>query len=421
MLLNRSIVTLGLFLTVYLSTLIASTPIFNEPPPLNMYLDGGYREDWLKFHIGGDRPCSKNFSHVEWRNLKIAQISGSINYSTCHNYYMRANGGYGRIMQGSGTITNQWLILRRPQPLHENHKHKHKHKHHHKHHDDFLDISEDEILERFKNCCHLLEDRSDDGCCHLFKECEEQLDCSHCSGECIDHEPDGRHLLRRCFRHDHHHRQPLFVREHSKQKANANDGSVCDLAGGLGWKVISGGGRGWIAGLIGYSYESQNVQMKNFRQEHDSLEQIVPEALIGLKGSYKTRWTGPFVGVDFAGRVECNVFVFGSAEWHICDFRGEGSWKRHTAYHAKFRHHARGYGAVGTLGFDWAPCDHWGFGLIANYQQWSTRKGNNHARVRSLLYPTSNLPKSFPIAHKSRLYRVKWITWSLSLVSTYRF
>src|SRR5262249_1399211 len=121
------------------------------------------------------------------------------------------------------------------------------------------------------------------------------------------------------------------------------------------------------------------------------------------------------------GKVECDVNIFGSAEWHICDFRGEGSWQRGSAFNSRIRHHTRGWGAVGTLGFDWAPCDRLGFGLIGNYQQWSTKRGTNRSRTRSLLLPSSQLPLSFPVAKKSRLFRVKWISYSISFLTTYRF
>lgn len=352
MLFMRLLVALGALSALHMSSLGASVPIFEEPPPLNIYLDGGFREDWLKFHIGGDQKHPKNFSKVEWRDLKIAQIAGSINYSTCHHYYMRASADYGRILNGSATVENEWIVA--PQPV--------------------TDLSS-------TNRQH-----------HL-----QPLQPAH-------------------HQHHQHHRH-----EFSKQSADADRGYVCDFSGGLGWKVISSAGRGWIAGLIGYSYERQSLKLNHFEQKRDTLNQIDPGALRGVKGNYKTRWTGPFVGIDFVGRVECDVYVFGSAEWHVCDFRGEGVWSRGPAYHAKFHHHARGYGAVGTLGFDWQPCDHWGFGLIANYQQWSTRKGNNHATERSLLFPSSHLALSFPVAKKSRLYRVKWISYSLSFLTTYRF
>lgn len=345
------------------SSLEASTPMFREPPPLNISFHGGYRQDQLKFHIGGEGCHTKNFSKVEWRNLKIAEIGGSINYSTCHNYYMRARGDYGKILDGDGTVSNQWKV----RPAHH---------HHHKH------------PQPLENQQH------------------------PCGGGNRPTQLTGDH-----FYNNHHH----CHREFSKQKANGNRGYVCDASGAVGWKVVSGGQRSWVAGVIGYSYDRQSLKMKNFRQTKDTLHQIVPEALEGVKGSYLTRWTGPFVGFDFLGMVECNVRWFGSAEWHICDYRGEGVWQRQPAYRAKFRHHARGYGIVADLGFDWAPCDQWGFGLIGNYQQWSTRRGNNHSSARSLLFPTSHLPQSFPVAEKSRLYRVKWTSYGLSFLVSYRY
>lgn len=365
--LMRFVFVLGILSTVQLPWLAASTAIYKEPPPLNISTYGGFREDQLKFHIGGEGHHTKNFSKVEWRNLKIAQIGGSINYSTCHHYYMRATGAYGRIMDGDGSVTNEWRVC----------PDRHDHKHHHDIHD--------------------------------------QQQAPH--GYDHDHQKSWTDV-NDCNQHHHHH---LSHHEISKQKANDVTGYVCDASGAVGWKVISGGQRAWIAGFIGYSYDRQSLKMKNFKQTKDTLHQIVPAALEGVKGDYLTRWTGPFIGFDFLGMVECNVRYFGTFEWHVCDYRAEGVWKRCPSYKASIRHHARGYGAVASLGFDWAPCDSWGFGLLGNYQQWSTRRGNNHSKSQSLLYPSSHLPQSFPVAQKSRLYRVKWTSYSLSFLVSYRY
>lgn len=348
---------LGVWSTLQLPWLAASTPFFKEPPAFNLSLYGGFREDQVKFHIGGECSHTKNFSKVEWRNLKIAQVGASINYSTCHHYYMRASGDYGRILSGDGTVTNQWKV--RPEP-------------------------------------------------HNNKNHQNQL----CGGH------DHQKLLADLTagnQQNHHHR------EISKQKADGNRGYVCDLNGAVGYKVVSSDQRTWVAGVIGYSYDRQSLKLKNFEQTKDTLNQIVPEALEGLQGSYLTRWCGPFVGFDFLGLVECNVRYFGTLEWHICDFRGEGVWERQPAYRANIRHHARGYGVVANAGFDWAPCDRWAFGVLGNYQQWSTRKGNNHSKEKSLLFATSQLPKSFPVAKESRLRRVRWTTYSFSFTVSYRY
>ncbi len=376
----RSIITLGALVALQLPQLMGSVPHFEEPPRFNSHIYGGFREDFLKFHIGGEQPHSKNFSKVEWKNLKIAQIGGHVDYSTYHHYYMRLRGDYGRIFEGTGTVRNKFLVHQLcredhdklqpidpsiPQEYHpkglkqkkkRHHRHRHDHDHHHDHH---------------------------------------------------HHDHDMRPL--------HFHK----VHEDSKQTGHTDSGHMCDLTGGIGWKVISDGGRGWIAGLLGYSYETQSVTLKNFKQNRDSLN-VMGNSLKGLHGSYSTRWVGPFIGIDLSTQVECNVTVFGTAEWHILNYRGKGRWSFGDDYTARFRHHARGWGAVGWLGFDWAPNDQWAFGLLANYEQWSTRRGQNRAKVNSQLSDQSFLPFSFPVARKSHLYRVKWISWSLSFQASYR-
>lgn len=351
------VVMLGVAATLLASQLTASSPFFDEPPPLNFQVYGGFREDYLKFHIGGDKPHPKVFSQVRWKNLKIAEIGASINYSTCHNYYMRASGDVGKIMRGRGSVSNEFTV----------HQHHHDEVHHH-------------------------HDKKGNS--------ENQLD--H-----LDH-----------LHHHHSHKHHEF----SKEKADAGYGYVCDFSGGFGWKVISGGGRSWIAGLIGYSYNRQDLKMRHFEVEKDSRDVLKDVNIDNLRGSYLTRWIGPWIGFDISSQIECDVTAFATGEWHHADYRAEGSWSLCDDYSAKFRHHARGWGAVGTFGFDWRPCDRWGFGVLAKYQQWSTRRGKNHAKVCNNQFAKSDrLPSTFPIAEKSKLFRVKWISYSISAVVAYQY
>lgn len=382
----RSIITLGALAALHLPQLVASVPHFDEPPPFNAHLYGGFREDFLKFHIGGDQPHSKNFSKVEFNELKIAQIGGTVDYSTNHHYYMRASGDYGRIFDGTGTVRNKFLV--------------------------------------HQLCC---QDHTKD---HLLN-IDPNFPPEYHHHE-KQHHSKGRKIKKKHNHHHQHSHKPAQnhgsanrlhfhkLHEETKQTGEVRSGHVCDLSGGLGWKVISNGGRGWVAGLVGYSYETQCVDIKHFKQKRDSLN-VMGNVLDDLKGSYSTRWVGPFVGVDFSTQVECNVTVSGTAEWHILDYRGKGDWRLGDDYSARFKHHTRGWGAVGSLGFDWAPCDRWGFGLLLNYEQWSTRKGQNRARIKNQLPGQSFLPFSFPVAQRSHLQRVKWVTYGVSAQATYRF
>ncbi len=380
----RSIITLGALAACQLPQLAASVPHFDEPPAFNSHFYGGFREDYLKFHIGGDQPQSKNFSKVNFKELKMAQIGGSVDYSTCHHYYMRAKGDYGRIYNGTGIVQNKFLVHQLCRQDHNL--------------DNVVDPNLPQEYTQSKG-----RKVSKKGHCHHNHH-------NHNHGHHKDHNTDANRL--------HFHK----LNEESKQEGDVRKGHVGDVSGGFGYKVISNTGRTWFAGILGYSYETQSVELKSLRQKKDSLNVMGDsESLNGLRGKYSTRWVGPWVGVDFSSQIECNVTLFGSAEWHICDYRGRGSWGQGDAYHASFKHHARGYGAVGTLGFDWAPFDQWGFGLLGTYEQWSTRRGENRSRINDQLSGQSFLPFSFPVARKSHLNRVKWISYSISAQASYRF
>ncbi|MGZ3634117.1 MAG: hypothetical protein ACXU9U_01650 [Parachlamydiaceae bacterium] len=457
----RILMALAACSALQLPSLYARTPFFQEPAPFNFQVYGGFREDYLKLHIGADThknhmfsplldnkhfkdssdqesfkqfhrrckekdpcfvgpcdedPCGfecfeeqnrkhdkknlKNFSKVEWTSLKISQIGASINYSTGNHYYMRASGDYGRIFQGKGVVTNRFTILRTPAFPHHHHEHHHHHKHHHKgrvHAKNAHEIAaSSEELPSFPQAANL------------------GLDQHH-------HRSRKHH-----HKHRHHHPEKNIIHYHrlnevSRQTADADHGNVCDLSGGLGWKVISGGGRAWIAGIIGYSYEHQNLTMKNFKVRKDSYQIVAPDALDGLKATYQTRWVGPWVGIDFASKVECDVTLFGTVEYHYADYRGNGTWRQSNRFCANMHQHAKGYGVVGTLGFDWAPCDQWGIGLLFNYQQWSTRRGNNHSSIKTQQPGTQELISTFPIAEKSTFYRAKWVTFAVALEASYRY
>ncbi|MBA3603865.1 MAG: hypothetical protein H0W50_09565 [Parachlamydiaceae bacterium] len=393
----RSIITLGALVACQLPQLAASVPYFNEPPAFNAHFFGGFREDFLKFHIGGEQPQSKNFSKVEFKGLKIAQLGASVDYSTCHHYYMRAKGDYGRIYNGKGTVRNKFLVH---QLCRQDHRL-----------DNVASCDMNEPQEYIQSKARKVRKKAH-GSYHNHNHHEDQYHnhYSHNHGHHKDYNNDGNRL--------HFHK----LHEESKQEGDVRSGHVGDVSGGFGYKVISNGGRAWIAGILGYSYETQSVELKNLRQKKDSLNVMGDsESLNGLRGRYSARWVGPWVGIDFSTIVECNVTVFGSAEWHISDYRGKGSWRMGDAYNASFKHHTRGYGAVGTLGFDWAPIDQWGFGVLATYEQWSTRKGQNRSRINNQLPGESFLPFSFPVAKKTPLRRVKRVSYSISAQTSYRF
>lgn len=337
------------------ATLMSSVPWYDQPAPYNFYVATGFREDTVKLRITPQEPDKfpETYSLVKWEQLKIAQISVGFDYSTIHNYYVRANADYGKILRGGGRVSNFMAV-----PF----------------------------------------DPSSSASSSSSSSSAGFTSSSSSSSE------------------------ELFPLEFSRQSSESDRGTVADVTGGIGWKVLSEGGRGWIAILGGYSYHRQNLHMHNFDQKVALFNFIPTGSIPGLRSDYETRWAGPFVGTDFAALVECNVTIFGSAEWHWARFSGNGHWKYvEDGYEAHIRQKANAYGAVGVLGFDWAPCDCWSFGLVGNYQNWSSKKGQNRAKVKKNERPDSPFSHTFPVVERSHVNRAKWTSFSISGMIGYSY
>lgn len=350
-------------------------PFYTEPVPFNFHVYSGFREDNLKFRIGSEnrlqdidtvidhhRKKVKTHSVGKWRNLKIAAIGASMNWTTHNEYYIRATADYGRIIEGEGRVENY----------------------------------------KAREHCG---DASSSGSGSDF-DSSSFSSSSSSSSSCSSSESYASHR-----------------REYSKQSSESDNGYVTDLLGGVGWKVVSFDGRTWVAGVGGYSFHRQSLEMKNFEQEKDFFDILGAGAKItGLKGTYLTSWTGPWLGVDFLTKVEYDVTMYGSFEWHWAKYRASGHWTYIDEYQAHIRHNSHGYGAVGRLGVDWTPCEAWAFGVCGDYQIWSTKsEGKNRASVNNNIPAWDLIPLTFPVVKRSSLRRVKWNSYSISALVSYRF
>lgn len=384
---------LALILSSCFATLSASVPYYQEPVPVNFYVDGGFRQDNLSFAIGGKHRNPETHSKAKFRKLKIAQIGGSFDYTTHNHYYLRISGDYGRVLKGTGKVRNYAIEKDNPDT------------------EDFLSpfsfsssgasspgsdssfISSDSLIPVPQSFSDFIESST---------SCSSSSSSFSSSSSSFESCPSK------------------FA--YSIQEADSNNGYVSDVLGAIGWKVISDDGRGWLAGIGGWSFHRQSFEMTNFDQEFVLFDLDNLGAISGLKGTYLANWTGPWLGVDFLNKIEYDVTVHGSVEWHFAEFRGTGHWNLDDDYKAHIRHNARGYGAVGRLGFDWTPCQAWALGVSGNYQMWSTRnKGRNRASIVNDLPQDDLVRYTFPVVKKSSLRRVRWNSYSVSGSIAYRF
>lgn len=74
-------------------------------PIYNFEVSGGYQLGDYKWAIAGIDDNPYEAWRQKFNNVKMYRLSANMNYTTCNNYYIRVNGNYGKILQGSGRVT----------------------------------------------------------------------------------------------------------------------------------------------------------------------------------------------------------------------------------------------------------------------------------------------------------------------------
>lgn len=165
----------------------------------------------------------------------------------------------------------------------------------------------------------------------------------------------------------------------SLSHSNAGRGYVYDLSSAVGYRVTSTCGRFIGVPLIGYSFHSQHLRQFDGVQEFwygDILEAEIED----LNSSYNTRWFGPWIGLEFAARVESCAFIYGGFEWHLASYRGTGNWNLRDDI-GPFNDKAHGTGYVITLGGNWEIWTRWSLGLEGNFRYFRSRQGVSRTEV----------------------------------------
>ena len=159
-----------------------------------------------------------------------------------------------------------------------------------------------------------------------------------------------------------------------KSKARADKGEVFDLTAGVGYYFRFLCNRVQIAPLVGYSHHEQHFRMNDLRVVFDrnhEREGRVP----GLDSSYRTRWFGPWAGVDLYLKMTRKWNLYASAEIHYAYYRARGNWNLRSDFVKDFKHNAIGWGQVYTWGLNYDLLCHWNVGIMGTYQSWCTTQG----------------------------------------------
>jgi Protochlamydia outer membrane protein len=196
--------------------------------------------------------------------------------------------------------------------------------------------------------------------------------------------------------------------EFSRALSEAGRGEVFDLSAGVGYQWSWCCERIRLAPLVGLSWQEQHLRL------YDG-EQVIPfsEKIEDLHSSYKTRWWGPWVGVDFLGQVNCNFSLFASFEYHWVPYQGKGHWNLRDDIISDFKHESNGRGWVTQGGVNYNICGSWSITLLASYQDWCAKNGTHRIKVLNDELEVVTL--------KARLNDVNWSSFQASFLVTYSY
>lgn len=204
--------------------------------------------------------------------------------------------------------------------------------------------------------------------------------------------------------------------EWSRSNDKCNDGEATDLSIGMGYKFgletkpYFESDQFDVTLLAGYSQHEQKLMVTDGYQTLESYYSLPIGPFDGLFSSYRTKWKGPWLGVEMNTKIKKFGGLF-RMEYHNVDYYAYADWNLRTTFqHPKsYDHTAEGSGLVFNLGVDYALTDNFTVDLKADIQDWST--GNGIDTVYFVDGTTS----------QTRLNSVDWRSYALMLGSTYHF
>lgn len=165
--------------------------------------------------------------------------------------------------------------------------------------------------------------------------------------------------------------------EFSRSNNDADQGSVWDLSGGLGFKnqVTP---EMTLNPIVGFSVHRQNLSIRNGMQTIASGGTPPLGPIAGLDSSYDATWWGPWAGLD-ARYASGAVALTASAELHLARYYAEADWNLRSDFEhpTSFEHTAWGGGVVLNAGAEYSATERLSFSANAGYQRWKTLHGND--------------------------------------------
>lgn len=160
-------------------------------------------------------------------------------------------------------------------------------------------------------------------------------------------------------------------------KADADHGHVYDVSLGIGYQFRMCDDTIALTPVVGYSWEGQHLKLEDGEQSFPSFASIGD-----LNSSYKTRWYGPWLGLDFDYRLCYDWTLFATYEYHWATYRARGDWNLREDIIGDFHHRSsRAYGNLVSIGVEWEFCECWVASLTGQWQWWRAKHGRDSVKV----------------------------------------
>lgn len=212
--------------------------------------------------------------------------------------------------------------------------------------------------------------------------------------------------------------------EFARFEAIIPGGSLFDLSGGIGVNIFPWRRGIILAPLVGYSLNGQNLKISKATETiADDPANLGP--ICGLRVNYRSRWEGPWVGLDFSVKPTCYWMFEAGYQYHWARFRARGKWELtdcldpNNFFVNNFWQDAHGSGMVVNFGTSYYFDETWGLGIYGNFQRWKTRP--NGKNTSDICRSVNTLPAdqqfrgTFPITCGTALNSVIWNSFMICL------
>lgn len=218
--------------------------------------------------------------------------------------------------------------------------------------------------------------------------------------------------------------QQIF--EYSRSENKANKGQVYDVEIGLGYvfQLCMQNQSIQLIPLIGCSTHVQHLHLYDGVQKiflgDPSFEGL---QLSGLDSTYKTKWHGPWVGLE----IYCNLneqTVLGTVfEYHWLCYHARGNWNLRPDILGDFIHTGFGRGYFASLYLDHYLCFGWQWGLYGQIRYAHLKNGKDLTLIAIPSNAISDTSYSafYPQMTEGKLRSVRWISFCLGVTLGYSF